>query len=62
MSKPNLVLINTIDLPNEELTQEFHDFKESLPEGTQISMFDIIPHDDEHDWFNLAIKRLEEDS
>jgi hypothetical protein len=58
MSKPNLLLIKTIDLPSDELTEEFLKFKESLPDGTQMSMFDIIVHDEES-WFSQAIERME---
>lgn len=63
MGKPRLVLINTIDTSHEDITEEFLAFKESLPEGTQISMFDIILHQEGelNNWFNEAIQKLEED-
>lgn len=56
MSKPNLTLVKNLEL--DEVTEEFLKLKESFPAGTQISMFDIIEHD-EHYWFTKRIKELE---
>lgn len=59
MSKPHLVLINTINTPHDDVTEEFEAFKESLSPGTQMSMFDIIEHEEDY-WFTQAIIKLEE--
>ncbi len=56
MSKPNLTLVKNLEL--DEVTEEFLKLKESLPAGTQISMFDIIEHDEDY-WFTKKIKELE---
>ena len=59
MSKPNLTLVKNLEL--DEVTEEFLKLKNSLPEGTQISMFDFIAQEDET-WFSEKIKELEDDS
>lgn len=63
MSKPHLVLINTINTPHDDVTEEFLAFKESLPPETQISMFDIILHEEGelNNWFNEAIQKIEDE-
>ena len=62
MSKPHLVLINTIDTSQDDLPEEFVTFKNSLPPDSQMSMFDIILHEEGelNTWFNEAIIKIEE--
>ena len=56
MSKPNLVLIKTIDTPHDELSEEFQKFKDSFPPDHQLSFFDIIVDGD--NWFRDALEEL----
>ena len=60
MSKPNLVLIKNIDTSHDQVSDEFQKLKDSLPEGMQLSLFDIIMTD-EHNWFTEAIEVAEGD-
>jgi len=61
MSKPNLILIKNLDKGTDEVTEEFKKLVESMPAGTQFSMFDIIEHD-EITWFTKRIKELEDEN
>lgn len=58
MSRPNLVLIKNLDTPHDIVSEEFQKLKDSLPEGMQLSLFDIIMTD-EHNWFTQAIEVAE---
>lgn len=60
MTRPNLILLKTLEVPHDEVDVEFTRFKDSLPEDTQLSMFDIIVHDEGEVWFREAIKLMEE--
>lgn len=61
MSRPNLILIKTINTPRDELTEEFENYKNSLPDDHQLSFFDIIVHNEADTWFAEALKKLNEE-
>jgi hypothetical protein len=60
MDKPDLMLINTVDLPDDQLLEEFEKYKATLPQGTQLSFFDILVHE-EGTWFIDALDKLEKE-
>lgn len=55
-----LTLIKNLDNSPDSVDEEFTEFKNSLPENTQLSFFDIVLHEDDENWFVEALKQLEE--
>lgn len=55
-----LTLIKNLELSPDYVTSDFERLKATLDPDTQMSMFDIIVHDEEVTWFQEALRAIEE--